>query len=80
VKESLIPLGRFERRIVHTHFHVIDAQDYMRELTADSKLAANMKFFTTLKDLGRERARAWLQEHFAKIGHHSSVQIADLFY
>jgi NTE family protein len=80
VKASLIPLGRFERRIANTHFHVIDAQDFMRELTADSKLAANMKFFMRLKDLGRERARVWLQDHFARVGHASSVQIADLFY
>jgi NTE family protein len=80
VRKSWIPLGRFERRIANTHFHVIDAQDFMRELAADSKLAANMKFFTTLKELGRERARAWLQEHFAQVGRASSVEIADLFY
>lgn len=80
VRKAWLPIGRFERRVANTHFHVIDAQDFMRELTADSKLAANMKFFLTLRDLGRERARGWLQEHFHRVGRASSVEIADLFY
>jgi NTE family protein len=73
-------LGRLERRVVNTNFHVIDAQEFMSELTAETKLAVNQKFFETLKDLGRERAREWLDQHYKKIGNSSSVEISELFY
>jgi len=80
VAESRFPISRFERRIAGTHFHVIDAQEFMSDLTAESKLAANMQFFDTLKELGRERARAWLADNFQHVGKSSSVDIGALFY
>ncbi len=76
---SLLPLGRFERRIGRMNFHLIDAQDFMGELTPETKLAANRQFFTMLKNLGRQRAQRWLQLHFADIGKRSSVEISELF-
>jgi NTE family protein len=80
VAKSRFPIGRFERRIAATRFHVIDAQEFMSDLTAETKLAANMKFFATLKELGRERARAWLLEHFDAVGNAPSVDIGEMFY
>jgi NTE family protein len=79
-QRSRILLGRLERRVVNTNFHVIDAHEFMSELTAETKLAANQKFFETLKELGRERARAWFEQHYAKVGKASSVEISELFY
>jgi len=79
-QRSGIFMGRLERRVVKTNFHVIDAQEFMSELTAETKLAANQKFFETLKELGRERARAWSEQHYKKIGKSSSVEISELFY
>jgi NTE family protein len=80
VKKSILPLGRFERRIARTRFHVIDAQDHLRELHADSKLAANLMFFLSLRELGRARAEAWLAAHFDQLGRASSIEIGELFY
>jgi NTE family protein len=80
VARSWPRLGRFERRVARTCFHVIDAQEMLGDLTAETRLAANTKFLTMLKDLGRERARSWLQEHFACVGRRSSAEIAELFY
>ncbi|HXY05768.1 MAG TPA: patatin-like phospholipase family protein [Burkholderiaceae bacterium] len=80
VKRSWFPFGRFERRIAATRFHVIDAQDFMSDLTPESKIAANLQFFTTLKELGRQRTKAWLQQHFESVGRDSSVAISELFY
>jgi NTE family protein len=74
------PIGRLERRVANTRFHIIDAQEFLGDLTAESKMAVNWKFFEALRDLGRERARAWLQEHHACIGRTSSAEISDLFY
>jgi NTE family protein len=77
--KSWMPPGRFERRVASAHFHLIDAEDVMSDLTAETKLAANMKFFVRLRDLGRARAQAWLHEHFAGVGQRSSVDIGRLF-
>jgi NTE family protein len=77
---SRFPVGRFERRIISSNFHVIDAQEFLGELTAETKLAANWKFFEALRDLGRERARAWLDQYYDRIGRSSSVDLSELFY
>ena len=80
VSASWFALGPLERRVARTHFHVIEAQEHMGELNAETKMAANLPFFEMLKELGRERARAWLQAHYAHVGQRSSVELADLFY
>lgn len=80
VAKSWFPIGRFERRIARTNFHVIDAQEFMSDLTVETKLAVNLQFFETLRELGRQRAKIWLDQHFQRIGRESSVAIADLFY
>jgi len=80
VARTPVPIGKFERRIARTCFHVIDAQEFMSELTADTRLAVNLQFFTTLRDEGRNRARAWLAQHLPSVGRSSSVDISQLFY
>jgi NTE family protein len=80
LKKSRFLIGHLERRAVSTNFHVIDAQEFMIDLTAETKLAANRKFFETLKDLGREHARTWLEQHHKCVGRSSSVEISELFY
>ena len=80
VSKSPMPIGRFERRIARTCFHVIDAQEFMADLTAETKLAVNLRFFTVLRDLGRAQAQAWLAQHLASVGRRSSVEISELFY
>lgn len=72
-------LGPLERRALRTHFHLIEAADVLGELRADSKLAANLKFFDMLKALGRERAQAWLARHRGALGQRSSFDLAGLF-
>jgi NTE family protein len=80
VGNSWFTLGRHERRLARTNFHVIEAQDIMAELTADTKLAANLQFFDRLKALGRERTQAWLRAHHAQLGRRSTVDLTELFY
>ncbi|HYB50113.1 MAG TPA: patatin-like phospholipase family protein [Burkholderiaceae bacterium] len=80
VERSWFRIGRFERRVAKTRFHVIDAQEFMSELTAETKLAVNLQFFSALKELGRQRAQTWLQQHFDSVGRKSSVAISELFY
>jgi NTE family protein len=80
VSGSWFTLGRYERRLTRANFHVIEAQDILAELKADTKLAANLQFFAHLKALGRERAQAWLRSHHAHLGKRSTVNLAELFY
>jgi NTE family protein len=67
--------GRLKRMLIHT----VDAEDQMRRLSTSSKLNADWEFLTWLRDLGRARAQAFLDEHYAKIGHSSSTDIVERF-
>ena len=78
--QSMFRFGHLERRLARANFHVIDAHELLSELKTETKLAANMRFFEMLRDLGRARATAWLQAHYSQIGTHSTVDIAELFY
>jgi len=78
--ESLFALGRLERRLARVNFHVIDAEAQMHQLKTETKLAANMRFFDMLKNLGRERGKLWLQSHYGQIGKCSTVDLEALFY
>lgn len=78
--QSWFPMGKLERRLGRMNFHVIDAQERLGDLKTETKLAANLQFFETLKDLGRERARDWLQAHHDRIGKGSTVDLAEMFY
>ncbi|WP_382163642.1 patatin-like phospholipase family protein [Hydrogenophaga sp. ANAO-22] len=72
--------GELDRRLAGTHFHVIEASEVMRELSTESKAAANMRFFEMLFALGREHGSAWLSAHHADVGRRSSVDLQALFY
>jgi len=71
--------GTLERRIAQVNFHLIDAQDFLSALAAETKLVANLQFFGMLKDLGRTRAREWLQLHYTDLGRRSSADLDQLF-
>lgn len=61
------------------HIHTIDAEAEMDELNVSSKLNADPQFLDYLFRLGRERAEAWLEAHFDKVGEASSTDIAEKF-
>lgn len=79
VKGFPFALGQLERRIGKAKFHLIDAQDYLGELATETKLAAHLPFLETLRDLGREQARSWLQDNYGQVGRCSSANLAELF-
>lgn len=79
-RNSFFRIGRLERRLVRMNFHVIDAQPQIHELKTETKLAANMRFFIMLRDLGRAQTKLWLEANQAQVGKDSTVDIAELFY
>lgn len=73
-------MGSLERRVRLARFHLIEASDVLGDLHAESKLAANLKFFERLKDLGRQRGQDWLRQHHGDVGKRSTVDLDSLFY
>jgi NTE family protein len=61
------------------HFHMVDAEETMARLGASSKLNGEWDFLCELRDLGRERAAAWLEANYAAIGMKSSLDVDALF-
>ncbi len=61
------------------HVHMIEAEDVMSRLGFSSKLNVDWDFVCSLRDLGRERAGAWLTENYEDLGVKSSVDIDEVF-
>ena len=74
-----VRLGRLERRLGGTRFHMIDSQDLIGHLSTDTKLAAHLPFLKELRDLGRARVREWLEHNARHLGRHSSIDVEVLF-
>jgi NTE family protein len=72
-------LGRCERRITHTRFHMIETEDRIAALAVDTRIVANLAFLESLKNLGREIAAEWLRRHRGDLGRRSSIDIAQVF-
>lgn len=70
------PGGRLERRLRRLRTHLIDAHDELASLPGETRLIAHLPFLESLRDLGRERARRWLEETGAQVGQRSSVDLA----
>jgi NTE family protein len=59
--------------------HGIEAADVMAELSALNKLNADWENLTYLMALGRERADAWLETNFDRLGKESTVDIREKY-
>ncbi len=75
-----LPLNRFEQRMKRLRFHAISADALLGALPAESKLTVNLEFFESLRDDGREHARAWLASYRPSIGRQATLDLGKLFY
>jgi NTE family protein len=64
------------RRIL---IHAVEAEALMKDLGVASKLNTDWDFLTHLRDIGRERADAWLRANFDKLGVDSTVDIRSTY-
>lgn len=78
-KQTLLPLGRLERRLRRVNFHMIEADELMTQLSTHSRLNINHDFLLLLRDQGRARAEYWLVHHQGDLGRRSSVDLAEVF-
>jgi NTE family protein len=56
-------------------FHLIDANDIIRNLSGSSKMNADWNFLMYLFKIGRERADKWLATNFDRLGAESTVDL-----
>lgn len=59
--------------------HVVENQVKLKPLGASSKMNAEWGFLTMLRDIGRTTATHWLDDNFAAIGEHSTVDLREMF-
>ncbi|PJA60568.1 MAG: patatin [Rhodobacterales bacterium CG_4_9_14_3_um_filter_71_31] len=59
--------------------HVIENQAELKPLGASSKMNTEWAFLTKLRDIGRATATRWLDENFAAVGDHSTVDLRAMF-
>jgi NTE family protein len=72
----MIDDGRIrEPEMKRMRLHAIEAEDVMQSLGAASKMNADWAFLTRLRDVGRERALAWLEGPFRSVGVASTVDV-----
>ncbi|HET7775435.1 MAG TPA: patatin-like phospholipase family protein [Azospira sp.] len=71
--------GGLEKRILHTHFHLIEAEDLLHQFGSETKVAADWPFLQKLHDLGYAAAENWLSAHSGDIGVRNSFDLARRF-
>ncbi len=77
--EGWLPMGRLERRLAGARMHLIESQDLIGHLGTSTKLTAHLPFLQELRDLGRERAREWLDQNREDLGRRSTIELEVLF-
>lgn len=68
-----------ESQLRRMMIHSIAADDVMGKLGVASKLNADWEFLSALKETGRERAQAWLDRNFERVGLESTTDIRDRY-
>lgn len=59
--------------------HSIRADDMMKEFSITSKFDVDWPFLTSLRDIGREGMKVWLDQTYDNIGHRASVDLHEEF-
>ncbi len=60
--------------------HMIQADELMEDLGVASKLNADWKFLTYLRDIGWNAADTWLKKHYKDLGKQSTVNLVEEFH
>lgn len=72
-------LGSLDRRLARLRWHLIDAQEDLAHLPAQTKLLPHKTFLQRLRQLGRARALQWLEGPGRALGQQGSVDLAEAF-
>jgi NTE family protein len=72
IDDGVLKDPRYRREFLHR----IGGDGKLETYGAETKLDSSWTFLTTLRDLGRESAKAWLAENFDAIGERSTLDVA----
>ncbi|WP_395648210.1 patatin-like phospholipase family protein [Terricaulis sp.] len=75
IDDGTIDDGKMKRMLIHA----VEGQDFMRELGVSSKMNADWEFLTHLRDVGRERAEAWLEANFDALNKNGTVDLTSMY-
>jgi NTE family protein len=75
ISEGSIDAKRYHHMLIHS----IRDDAELAKLGIASKMTPNWEMITHLRDVGRARTAAWLDENFGKIGKTSSIDVAKTF-
>jgi NTE family protein len=68
-----------EQQLRRSRVHLIDAQEALGHLSPQTRLLPHLPFLERLRDLGRERAQAWLAGEGQQLGRGSTVNLLERF-
>lgn len=68
-----------EGRILDTRFHLIEAEDLLKQFGSETKVAADWSFLRTLHDIGYAEARRWLDQQGDLVGSRTSFDLVQRF-
>jgi NTE family protein len=69
----------YRDRLRDIRIHSVRSDRALEDLSVASKFSVDWRFLTNLKERGRTIAGEWLNENFAAIGDHSSVDLRAMF-
>ena len=72
---GLFALGRLERRLRGTRFHMVDSASHASLQRTDTKLLAHGPFLERLRDQGRECGQSWIEQHGQSVGRDATVDL-----
>jgi len=76
----LIDEGKLDaKEYMRVRMHAIEPAEEMKELSSSSKLNLEWAFLQYLKELGRDRAAAWLDKNFDHISKKSTLDLRTTF-
>ena len=65
----------YKKRLRRMYMHSIRADNVMKDLGVPTKLSTDWEFLCHLKELGRQKAQAWLDQNFNRVGHESTIDM-----
>ena len=74
-----LPLGRLERRLRGTRFHMVDSTSHASLQRTDTKMLAHGPFLERLRDQGRACGQAWVEQHGDQVGRSATVDLQRWF-
>jgi len=75
IDKEWLPLGKLARRVRGLNFHLIEADELIGKMRIEKSFNADLEFLLKLKEEGRLRAQAWLEQNAGQIGRRSSIDL-----